>query len=309
MSACGNNDTLSLFCHHSLLSCIDEGKHASGVELTCSGSLCDNITSGQVGNFREFGMAVQTTKIPWTVFPALHLEADPEGLRHAPGDENEIAAVWGAPSTACKFCDPGKYSVRVRSDYLHKDIIERPPDSPGTVNVCLPCPGGRKCLRGEGCDWHKSPSDCPTKCSAGHYSLGNASSCERCERNKYQDEEGSPSCKNCPTGFTFGFGAASIDSCICPVGTRRVAIGQFECVQCAAGQNCEWDGGQYFDPISRSDEYWADDVNTATNFQTQPYTLQGYWTDPENPATSTSVMQSKCTRIVWVVSLGIITGT
>ena len=107
---------------------------------------------------------------------------------------------------------------------------------PGT---CLKCNAGYYLLNG-GCNSCPSGYSCDgtttqTKCSAGYYAAGSASSCTKCGAGTYS-AAGAGSCQNCSIGYMSSAGASSCTKC--GAGTYNSSAGSSSCTTCPAGYSC-----------------------------------------------------------------------
>jgi len=280
----GINNTLGIFCHFNTLHCTETGYHAKGVSLLADGSR-DSVWDEPL-----------TEYIPKII--STMNEEDESPLFGLPGGA-------GRPG-ACKPCAAKSFSVRVIKNFQNRSLIPRPDDYPGTVNVCQPCPPGRYCRRGVGCEWKYDETSCPPRCPKGHYCAAEVDEGMPCGIATYQDEDGQESCKMCPTGHTFALGSTGTGSCLCKNGERRFSVSSVTditdtspCVPCLPGMICEWAGDAYIPKESRGQfEDYARLINEATNFQTVPFLEVGYWADLEEPEVvyqcSTAAKQQDC---------------
>jgi hypothetical protein len=124
----------------------------------------------------------------------------------------------GLISSACWGCNTGKYSTELQS---------------GDAYDCKSCSAGTFSLR--------NASTC-TACPIGTYSLTSGSSkCTSCDSGTYASELGSSGCTNCdPGSYAETPGKAVCDSCA--TGSYATASGSIGCERCDS-KTCYW--GQY----------------------------------------------------------------
>ena len=107
---------------------------------------------------------------------------------------------------------------------------------PHVERQCKKCPTIRPITQGNG---STKADDCIEKCVTGNFFNVSAKQCENCAKNKYQDEEGRFTCKNCPPGnVTVGPGKKGIRYCFspCPAGTFvNLAANPIRCDSCPVG--------------------------------------------------------------------------
>mmetsp|Transcript_115386 Transcript_115386/g.337379 ORF Transcript_115386/g.337379 Transcript_115386/m.337379 type:complete len:1110 (+) Transcript_115386:55-3384(+) len=188
---------------------------------------------------------------PWEDWVALSTACvDRQGLVSQNGT---FVGVRDAEAKECKWCSPGRKSIRLSDTF-------------GTTYACERCATGKFQRSG-------GATACE-QCQPGEAAPGTGrEACERCPRGRYGTVSGLAECDACPPAFSTAFqGATSVENCICPEGLFRSMHARDTCSECMVGMTCP----------TGSDELGYVPEHAAEH-PTVPLLKEGFWASAEDP--------------------------